>query len=49
MFVINGERWGVFLVSPSHPKLQRIDGTFAIGACDDITKGIYINEELIEP
>lgn len=26
--------------------LQRSDGTFTIGACDDDSKGIYINEEL---
>jgi hypothetical protein len=39
---INGEIWKILLVSPNHPCLQRSDGSFTIGACDDITKTIYI-------
>lgn len=46
MFTINGESWGVKLVSPQHPKLFRTDGSLAIGSCDDQTKTIYINEDL---
>ena len=46
MFNINGEEWRVLLVSPSHPKLIRSDGTFTIGACDDNDKTIYINNTL---
>lgn len=46
MFNINGEEWHVLLVSPYHPKLQRSNGLYSVGACDDITKTIYINENL---
>ena len=46
MFEINGEAWGVVLVSPSHPALYRNDGSLSIGTCDDRTKEIYINETL---
>lgn len=46
MFTINQETWGVKLVTPHHPKLIRSDGTPSIGACDDITKTIYIDETL---
>ena len=44
MFEINGETWYINLVSPQHPMLQRSDGTYALGSCDDGTKTIYINE-----
>ena len=46
MFNINGEEWGVKLVSPFHPILLRSDGSVTLGTCDDITKTIYINDEL---
>lgn len=46
MFEINGETWRVSLVSPNHPKLQRLNGSYTIGACDDATKTIYINYNL---
>lgn len=46
MFSINGENWGVKLVSPQHPKLLRTDGSLSIGSCDDQTKTIYINKDL---
>lgn len=48
MFNINGEEWGVKLVSPEHPKLKKSNEQYAIGVCDDNTKMIYINEELKE-
>ena len=48
MFSINGEIWRVKFVSPFHPMMFRIDGTQTIGACDDITKTIYVNVELNE-
>lgn len=48
MFTINGEEWRVVLVSPFHPKLQKHDGSSAIGSCDDTTKTIYIDETLNE-
>ena len=43
---INGEYWKILLVAPRHPCLLRSDGSFSIGSCDDITKTIYINQEL---
>lgn len=43
---INGEIWKILLVSPNHPCLHRSDGSFTIGACDDITKTIYIAQNL---
>ena len=46
MFSINGENWGIKLVSSQHPKLLRTDGSLTIGSCDDQTKTIYINEDL---
>ena len=46
MFKINGETWRILLVSPFHPCLQRPDGSFSIGSCDDINKTIYINENV---
>ena len=46
MININGENWRVYLVSPNHPQLQRNDGSWTIGVCDDYLKSIYINEDL---
>ena len=46
MVNINGEDWRVLLVSPCHPQLQRSDGTWTVGACDDALKTIYLNDEL---
>ena len=42
MININGETWRVLLVNPKHEYLLRSNGTYSIGACDDITKTIYI-------
>lgn len=46
MFKINGEEWRVVLTSPFHPQLQKGDGSYVLGSCNDYTKTIYINEEL---
>ena len=46
MININGEEWRVLLVSPFHPQLQRSDGSWSIGACDDMLKTIYVCEDL---
>lgn len=46
MITINGEEWRIAFVSPFHPALQKLDGTFSIGCCDDIRKTIFINYEL---
>ena len=44
MFKINGIDWEIKFASPNHPKLKRIDGSYALGSCDDTTKIIYISE-----
>lgn len=46
MFYINGEAWYVVLVAPNDISLLMPDGRFAIGACNDSMKTIYINIEL---
>lgn len=48
MIIINGEEWRILLVSPFHPLLQRTDGQFTLGACDDNFKTIYISNNLSE-
>ena len=48
MFTINGEVWAIHFVSPNHPALYRSDGSLTIGACDDDTKVIYVNDMLNE-
>ena len=44
MFRINGILWTIKFCSPNHPKLQRLDGSFALGCCDNSTKTIYISD-----
>lgn len=34
------------MTSPNHPMLLRSNGSLTIGACDNNTKAIYLNEEL---
>ena len=46
MFTINGEHWRVILCSVHHPMLIRSDGSLSIGACDDASKTIYLNQNL---
>lgn len=46
MFLINGIYWKLAFVSPDYPLLQRMSGEFSIGACDNLTRTIYINETL---
>jgi hypothetical protein len=46
MFIINGEFWKVVFVDEEHPALLKPNGTFAIGACDDYTKTIYMSKNL---
>jgi hypothetical protein len=46
LFNINGEEWGVLLVSPDHPCLNRSDGGSSIGVCDDQAKYIFISDTL---
>lgn len=46
MFYINNQPWRIHLVSPNHHALQRPDGSYTIGSCDDELKTIYINDML---
>ena len=46
MFLINNVYWKLAFVAPHFPLLQRANGEFTIGACDNLTRTIYINELL---
>ena len=46
MFLINDTYWKLAFVSPDFPLLQRESGEYSIGACDNLTRTIYINETL---
>ena len=46
MFYINNVLWKLALVSPDFPLLQKPNGEFTIGACDNLTRTIYINNTL---
>lgn len=43
MFNINGIEWQVRYVPPDNQYLQRSNGTYALGSCDNDTRTIYIN------
>lgn len=46
MFLINGINWKLSYVPADFPLLQRFNGEFTIGACDNLTRTIYINENI---
>lgn len=46
MFLINNIYWKLAFVSPDFPLLKRRSGDYSIGACDNLTRTIYINETL---
>lgn len=46
MFLINNIYWKLAFVSPDFPLLRRMSGEYSIGACDNLTRTIYINETL---
>ena len=46
MFTINGIEWTIKMVSINHPKLQRSDGSWSVGACDSVLQTIYIRADL---
>ena len=46
MFAINGEYWRILFVSPNYVALLKPNGDFAIGACDDFSKTIYLSNDL---
>lgn len=46
MFLINNIYWKLTLVEPNYPLLINYDGDYSIGACDNLTRTIYINNTL---
>ena len=46
MFTINGEQWFIVLVKPYDDALFMPNGNYALGACNDATKTIYISDVL---
>ena len=46
MFLINNVYWKIAYVPANFPLLQRMNGEYTIGACDNLTRTIYINENL---
>ena len=46
MILINNIYWKVVFVPFNYPLLKKIDGSYTIGACDNLTRTIYINENL---
>ena len=46
MFLINNIYWKLTFVPPNFPLLQRLNGQYSIGSCDNLTRTIYINQNL---
>ena len=46
MFLINNIYWKLAFVEPNYPLLIKYDGNYSIGACDNLTRTIYINNTL---
>jgi len=46
MILINNVYWKLAFVESTYPLLMRFDGSYAIGACDNLTRTIYINNTL---
>ena len=46
MFIINNVSWKISIVPKNFPLLKRSSGEYAIGACDNLTRTIYINNNL---
>ena len=46
MFTINNEQWDIVLVAPYDVALLMPKGEYALGACNNATKTIYISNEL---
>lgn len=46
MFVVNGNDWRIFCVSPSDHNLQRSDGSYTLGVTDRNTRCVYLNNRL---
>ena len=46
MFLINNIYWKLAFVSPDFPLLMRLNGEYSVGACDNLTRTIYISNAL---
>ena len=46
MFNINNEQWQIVLVDEFDKALRMPTGEYALGACNDVTKTIYIMDRL---
>lgn len=46
MLIINNIVWKLVFVPSDFPLLQRMNGEYTIGACDNLTRTIYISERL---
>lgn len=46
MFYINNIKWKINFVPNRFPLLQRLNGEFTIGACDNLTRTIYISDSI---
>lgn len=46
MFLINNIYWKLSFVPSNFPLLRRLNGEYSIGACDNLTRTIYLNENL---
>lgn len=46
MFLINNVYWKLAFVPSNFPLLQRLNGEYSIGACDNLTRTIYLNQNL---
>lgn len=46
MFTINGTIWEIKVVKPFSPLLEKYDGTFALGICDNEAHTIYMSAAL---
>ena len=46
MFLINNIYWKLTIVPPDFPLLRRMSGEYTVGACDNLTRTIYLSETL---
>lgn len=46
MFTVNGETWNIKFVDPYDNMLLTPNGRFTVGSTDDVTKTIYLSNEL---
>ena len=44
--LINGIYWKIAVVIPTYPLLHKRNGQYAIGACDNLTRTIYLSNTL---